>query len=381
MRLPQCEPRRVALVGPTAKHGGGIADHTVELASRLAAAGLLVEHAGWGRLFPVRFVPNAVSKREIRAFREEKARATGAIDHSRTNELHWDRPASWVRTGSRLAAAADELHLVVSSPLQLPAIQAITSAFRRHARTQPRVALIIHNVVPHESRPWDRRLMRKILRLADRVVTHSGPEADTARLLGAKHVVRTVLPLHPPHGIRPSEHPAGDTQLRRLGFFGLVREYKGGSNLIEAVSRTRNVSLVVQGEFWEPVEKYAVQIREIGLSARVELRPGFAPPEIIAKFFSEVDAVVLPYLSSTATQQPRLAFLRGVPVIVTDVGDLAEQVRHEVDGLIVSEPSPDALASAIQHFYTGDTSLRLRRGVRRPDVDSEWDAYLAALLG
>jgi glycosyltransferase involved in cell wall biosynthesis len=225
-------------------------------------------------------------------------------------------------------------------------------------------------------------LMRRVLRCADRVIVHSAAEARLAQELGARATSSVALPFHPPDGLRIGPHEAAQRRLDTLGFLGFVRPYKGLDLLLSAlaISETRP-RLIVQGEFWEPLGRYEQMLEHLGLTSRVELRPGYATGPDMSEVLKRIDALVLPYRSATGSQQPRVAFAGGVPVIATAVGDLADQVSDGIDGLIVDRIGAEALASAIDRFYTDGAWKRLRGGVRPPLADDEWARYLAAVRG
>lgn len=373
---------RIALVGPSSAFPGGIAQHTAELACRLDEAGLLVEHASWGRQFPRGLRPGGQHAVDSG---EKFVRSSGGTRVS--HDLHWDRPSSWLRTGRRLRNKAERLVIVVSSPLQLPAIRVLAASFRGRGgpnSARKDVLLIVHNVIPHERSRFDSHLMRRVLRTADRVIVHSAAEAELAHELGAQTVSNVPLPFHPPKGLRVGPHPAGERRLNTLGFLGFVRPYKGLDILIEALAISKSrPRLIVQGEFWEPIERYECLIADLGLVDRIDLRPGYASGSEMSDVLGQVDALMLPYRSATGSQQPRIGFASGVPVITTPAGDLGEQVRDGIDGVIAVSASPASIAKAVDRFYRSEEWLEFRRNVRnlhpKPSWDS-WDAYLTALL-
>jgi len=223
--------------------------------------------------------------------------------------------------------------------------------------------------------------MRAVLRAADRVVVHSQHEAALATDLRARVVLPLRLPFSPPDGLRIGPHKAGSQRTGMLGFLGFVRHYKGLDLLLEAIARsTSKPRLVVRGEFWEPVEKYLEIANRAGISERVRIFPGYASAGEISDMLGEVDALVLPYRSVTGTQQSRLAFACGVPVIATDVGSLRTEFRANVDGLL-APATVQGLKSAIDHFYSDGRWLRLRQNVRVPDAEGEWDRYVTGIIG
>jgi glycosyltransferase involved in cell wall biosynthesis len=258
-----------------------------------------------------------------------------------------------------------------------------------------RTAVIAHNVLPHERRPGDVALTKALLTHADTVITHSAAQAAQARDLAPGATVLTArIPPHLPtagrenHGAeRPGplapDQPRASTGAGRcsLLFFGIVRPYKGLDVLLRAVARApAHVTLTVAGEFWGGTAGTGKLIAELGIGDRVTLRPGYLPAAGIPALFAAADALVLPYREASASQNARLAFAHGVPVITTTAGALAEAVRDGVDGLTCAPGDAEDLLRALREFSDPATARRLRTGVRPFDPEPCWAAYLRALL-
>jgi glycosyltransferase involved in cell wall biosynthesis len=241
--------------------------------------------------------------------------------------------------------------------------------------------MIVHNVLPHEPSRLARLLSPIALRVADAVIVHSSAQLMTARSLGARDAVEVVLPLHLSS---PSSHvhTRSSAASGRICLVGHVRDYKGLDLLIDALGRsTARPRLEVRGVFWRPPHEFLTRARGQGVGDLVELHDGFASDQDLIDCIDRSDAVVLPYRAATGTQQPRVAFARGVPVIAADVDGLSEQVQDGEDGLLFPAGDVGALARCIDNLYRPATWERLRRGVRRPDPDREWADYLTVLLG
>jgi glycosyltransferase involved in cell wall biosynthesis len=73
-----------------------------------------------------------------------------------------------------------------------------------------------------------------------------------------------------------------------------------------------------------------------------------------------------------------MALAAGVPVLTTDVGGVAEIVRHGIDGWVVEPGSVDALATALVEL-DHPTLERLGRGAVEGRGRFTWDGYAAAL--
>ncbi|GAA3715863.1 glycosyltransferase [Nonomuraea antimicrobica] len=351
---------RIAIVGPTYPYKGGGAQHTTELAHRLAALGHDVVIESWRAQYPSFLYPG-----------QQTISAPEGTPYPRTERrLDWRRPDGWVAAGRRLRSA-DLVVLAVLSPVQVPAYLGILHGIRRRV---PTVALC-HNVLPHERKPYDEPLMKALLKRVDRVLVHSDQQAGLARGLTGRPVTVAGLPPHLPS--TTAEKSAGVR--RRLLFFGIVRPYKGLDLLLRALPE--GVSLTVAGEFWGGLDETKALIAELGLGDRVELRPGYVAAGDVPALFAAADALVLPYRSATASQNVWLGHEHGVPVIATRVGALAEHVTDGVDGLLVEPGDAGALRAAIERFYASGEPERLRSGVKAVDPEPFWSAYAGALLG
>jgi glycosyltransferase involved in cell wall biosynthesis len=352
----------MAIFGPTFPFKGGIAQHTTDLAHRLAADGHEVVIENWRAQYPKRLYPGQL----------ELDRPEMPVFPSVVRRLAWYAPWTWVGAGRR-RRGVDVAVFVVTTPPQLLAYLAVSVALGRHVR---RVA-VAHNVVPHEPRPGDRWLVRTFLRRMDRVVVHSDSERRSAEALGLRTAVQRRLP--PTLG--PGWSPATDRPAtHRLLYFGFVRAYKGLDVLIEALAGLPDaIRLRVVGEDWGLGDELRQQIRVAGLDERVELRLEYVPADEVASVFVDSDALVLPYRSGTGSQVPRLAHHHGVPVVATRVGDLAEQVHDGVDGLLCEPGDVEGLRQSLASLYQDDLLTLLRLGVQPPDIDGPWRDYLDAV--
>jgi glycosyltransferase involved in cell wall biosynthesis len=353
---------RIAIVGPTYPYKGGGAQHTTELAHRLAALGHDVVIESWRAQYPGFLYPGlqTISAPEGEPFPRVR------------RDLDWRRPDGWVRCGRGLRGA-DLVVITLLSSVQVPAYLGILYGLRRKV---PVVALC-HNVLPHERKPYDAPLVKALLRRADRVLAHSEEQAALARDLSPAPVAVAALPPHLP---ARGEVRATGAIRHRLLFFGMVRPYKGLDLLLRALARVPDISLTVAGEFWGGLEETRALIAELGLGERVELRPGYVAADDVPGLFAGADALVLPYRSATASQNAWLGHEHGLPVIATRVGALADHVTDGVDGLLVAPGSEGALAEAISRFYADGEPERLRDGVKAVDPDPYWAAYASALL-
>lgn len=362
---------RVAVVGPTHPYKGGVAAHTTELATRLAAAGHETDLVSWSHLYPSRLYPG------------EQAVPDGVPDlapYARTTRpLSWARPDTWVRVG-RALRAYDLVVLVHVIPAVVPAHLALVRALGRRGGGGPKVVLVTHNVLPHEAHPGATTLVRTMLRQVDVALVHSQDQAREARGLGARDVRVAALPAHLPGG--PPVARAPHQGPPRLLTLGMVRGYKGVDLLLEALAQVPGPTLTVAGELWGAA---GARVRELAGSAalrdRVEVRSGYVPSTAIAGLLAAHDVLALTYRSATASQNALLGFTHGLPVLASAVGTFTIEVTDGVDGLVVDPGSVPALVTALRRLTEPGAVAALAANVRHPDLDLPWTAYVDAVVG
>ena len=359
---------RIAIVGPTHPYKGGVAQHTTQLAHRLSAAGHEVALESWLRQYPNKLYPG-----QQRVEMPEMPVYPGTW-----YPLSWNRPDGWWRHGRRLKRQADVVVLVLVTPIQALALAVLARAMKGG----PKIIVLCHNVLPHERRSIDERLVRAVLRQADAVLVHADKEEQLAKTLTS--ATTAVSPLPPPHRFAVQDATPLDPDrplTHRLLFFGLVRPYKGLDVLLRALEKTDGATLVVAGEFWGGVNSTRALIDELGIADRVDLRPGYVESAAVPGLIRGSDVMVLPYRDSTASWNGSLALEHGVPVIATRVGTMAEQVRDEVDGLLCDPEDVDGLAAAITHVYEPGVLQTLRRGIGPAAGEESWNRYVEAVIG
>lgn len=355
---------RVAVVGPAHPQKGGVALHTSHLCRRLFQDHRTVL-IRWRRPYP-----RWLYKGELRV--PDGIPETAQVPVAAT--LDWWNPVGWWQAGTRLSTA-DVVVLVHVVPALVPALLTV----RRAAGPAPRVVVIAHNVLPHERHPGDEPLVRALFDAADRIVVHSPGDEVLARETAPRaHVVHCRLPPHLPDGLVATPLPSRGGPLRVLQL-GTVREYKGLTTLLDALELTDSVEAVVAGELWLDEAEIRQQISTRGLDRRVTLVPRYVSVAELNRLGAACDAFVLPYLSSTGSQNVDLARALGRPVVASRVGSFPEAITDGVDGLLVDPGDPRALALALVQMR--DPTLRARLVTAAPDLDAGWPEYVAAVVG
>lgn len=365
---------RVAVVGPTHPFKGGIAQHTTELARRLAADRHDVTLLSWRHQYPAALYPGQLEAPGDRPDTAAFERVHRVLD--------WYDPTSWIRAG-RALRGADLVLVAHSNPFQVPAYTALLGAARARG-TRPACVLVAHNVVPHDAPAWQRRSVGVLARRLDGVVVHSASE----RVLADEHLPgvpsRTVdlPPFGPTLGPRTGAAPAAapDPRQVRVLVLGFVRPYKGIPLLLEAARTAPQVRVTVRGECWD--QALDAEIRALAalpeLADRVDYSPGYLDSAELDTLFAAHDVAALPYIEATGSQNAALAMSYGLPVLVSDLPALRSGVTPGRDGLVAAAGDVDEWRELLRGLDAPAVAA-LRAGVRPPDTDAAWRACLDAI--
>jgi glycosyltransferase involved in cell wall biosynthesis len=165
-------------------------------------------------------------------------------------------------------------------------------------------------------------------------------------------------------------------------FFGFIRQYKGLDLLLEAFADERlrkfPLKLIVAGEFYENPEPYLSQIAKLKLGNFVELRTVFIPDSEVRNYFSVADIVAQPYRTATQSGVSQIAYHFEKPMLVTNVGGLAEIVPHGKVGYVV-DVEPAQIADALVDFYENKRADEFIENIKTEKLKYAWSQMTEAI--
>jgi glycosyltransferase involved in cell wall biosynthesis len=370
---------KIVIIGPAYPLRGGLATYNERLARAFTEAGDTVRLVTFSLQYPNFLFPGQTQ------FSTGPAPADLSIEVS----LNSVNPLSWLALGRRLRRERPDVVVFrFWLPFMGPALGTVARLV--HGNGHTRCVAITDNVIPHEQRPGDGPLTRYFLSACDGFVTMSRSVlGDLQRLgFGQKPALYRPHPLYDNFGpIKPKAAALAALGLpadtHYLLFFGFIRAYKGLDLLLEAFADARlaalPVKLIIAGEFYEDAAPYEALVRQYGLESRLVRATDFIPNEQVADYFCAADLVVQPYKNATQSGVSQIAYHFERPMLVTDVGGLAELIPDGEVGYVVP-PTAQALADALVDFCTHpDKQAQFEEGTRRVKQQFSWPVMVAAL--
>jgi glycosyltransferase involved in cell wall biosynthesis len=227
-----------------------------------------------------------------------------------------------------------------------------------------KILFITENVVSHEANKVDKFLTKIGLRNASMFLALSkNVEEELERFAKGKKIFRSELPIYDCY--KSDDQPEISDLISQLGikkddevilFFGYIRKYKGLDILLKAfpkiLEKLPNTFLLVVGEFYDNPDSYFKLIEELKIMERVKVINQFVPNEDVAKYYLASDVVVLPYRSATQSGILNVAYGFNKPVIVTNVGGLAEFVIEGKTGFVIKPDSEDEIVKGYEEYLS-----------------------------
>ncbi|OPZ48729.1 MAG: D-inositol 3-phosphate glycosyltransferase [Bacteroidetes bacterium ADurb.BinA104] len=289
-------------------------------------------------------------------------------------------PFNWIKTGRTIREMKPDILIIKFwLPFMAPALGKVARIVRRNGKT--RVVSILDNIIPHERRPGDRLLSRYFTRSVDGFVAMSESVLeDLGQFDTAKPRVFCPHPLYDNFGPKATREESLsflglDPSKRYMLFFGLIRDYKGLDLILRAYADSRfrkmEVRLIVAGEFYSGSEKYFELEKELGLEGLVVWKSDFVPDSEVKYCFGAADIIVQPYKSATQSGVTQIAYHFEKPMLVTDVGGLAEIVPHGSVGYVV-KPDMDEIADALTDFFKNNRQEEFTEGILKEKKKYSW---------
>ncbi|MFQ6092616.1 MAG: glycosyltransferase [bacterium] len=228
------------------------------------------------------------------------------------------------------------------------------------------------------------KVVADVLRNADHLFANSNQLVNrigglTGKACGFMPTTRTL-----PEGLGP--RLSLDETAANCLFVGRLERVKGIDLLVEAMvgllRKGRRAFLYVLGD-GSLRSDLMNRVRREGLEHNVVFT-GWADPDAVAAYLKACDVLVVPSRSEGMPVVYWEAMQAGRPVIVTDVGDMADYTRRFQVGKVVPTEDTAGLRQALEEYMDGLVSIDregIRKLARESSLESAVETFLTVVIG
>jgi glycosyltransferase involved in cell wall biosynthesis len=344
---------QLIIIGPAWPLRGNLAAFDEKLATVFITAGIPTSINTFSLQYPGFLFPGATQ------YSSDPAPTNLSIEVS-INSIN---PLNWIKVGLRIRKEKPSLIIVrYWIPFMGPCLGTILRIVRSNKHTK--IIALVDNMIPHEKRIGDQLFTKYFVGAIDGFLTMSQKVQRDVQLFTNKPICISPHPIFDHFG---STIPVADarkalnldTSDKIILFFGFVRAYKGLDLLIEAMAdpaiKAAGIRLIIAGEFYEAPAPYLEQIERLGLSNQIAVYNQYIGEKEVTNYVSAADFIIQPYKNATQSGVTPMAYHFLKPMLVTNVGGLADTVPHDKVGLVV-EPNVASIAAGILQLYERGTA-------------------------
>lgn len=366
---------KIFIIGPAYPLRGGPAQFNENLCAELIKEGHDAQIISYSLQYPNFLFPGSSQ------FETSGAAPAGIKIHTLINTVN---PFNWIKTARFIRREKPDFILF---RYWLPFFGPCLGTIGRLVRSKTKVLALTDNIIPHEKRVGDAPFTRYFVNSCHGFIAMSRAVlGDISKFSANPHKAYSPHPMYETYG--PAVSMAEARQ--KLGlkpddkivlFFGLIRHYKGLDLLLEAMARPeikkQNIRLLIAGEFYEDKAPYLELINKLGDS--LILHDRFIANEEVRYYFCASNLVAQTYRNATNSGVTMVGYYYEKPMLVTNVGGLAEIVPDGTCGYVVEKSVPAIAEKILEYFrenkepaFTGNVVLEKKKYL--------WSSFIRVLL-
>ena len=256
-------------------------------------------------------------------------------------------------------------------------------------KSKTKVLALTDNIIPHEKRFGDKPFTNYFVKNCHGFIAMSKTVLnDILKFTNNTHKVYSPHPMYETYGEIVGMKEAREKlnlnkEDKLILFFGLIRHYKGLDILLEAMAnetiKKQNIKLLIAGEFYEDKQPYFDLIKKYDLQNNVILHDKFIANEDVRYYFCASNLVAQTYRNATNSGVTMIGYYYEKPMLVTNVGGLAEIVPNEKCGYVV-ETNIGKISEKICDFFENNKEKEFTENVKLEKKKYEWKSFIDKLL-
>lgn len=369
--------KKIVIIGPAHPYRGGIAALNDRLAQQLKSEGHEVSICNFTLQYPNILFPGKTQF-------SDSASLEGIENNRLLNSVN---PFNWLKVGRRIKKQNPDLVIVrYWLPFMAPSLGTVCQIIKRNKQTK--IIALVDNIIPHEKRFGDKLLTTYFTKQVHGFIAMSDVVFnDINQFVKNPQKRLTPHPIYDHYGKIITKKEAlhqldFDQDCQYLLFFGFIREYKGLDLLLKAMAnprlQRRNIKLIVAGEFYSDSSSYYSMLDKYQLHDRVIMHTKYIPDSDINQYFCAADLIVQPYKTATQSGVTQVGYHFNKPMLVTDVGGLAEIIAHNQSGYVV-QPDELAIANSIVDYFDNERKEEFETEVKVLKKKFSWEKMTSTI--
>lgn len=369
---------KIIIVGTAHPYRGGLAAFNERLAHQFQQEGHQVEIITFSLQYPSILFPG----------KTQHSTAPPPSDLTIERKINSIHPLNWLQVGRSInQRQPDCVIFCYWMSFMAPCFGTIA---RQIKNKETKKIALLHNMIPHEPSLLDRLLPSYFVQSVDGFVAMTHSVLDDVKKI-AKQEKPMALSPHPLYDHYGEKLPKS-VALEKLGldpeyhyilFFGFIRAYKGLDLLLKAYAdvelRQYKMKLIVAGEFYENQKPYLDLIYKNSLEDDVILHTHFIPDDKVHYYFNAADLIAQPYKTATQSGVSQIAYFYEKPMLVTNVGGLAETIPDGKVGYVV-KPDVKSITNALADFAGNERSPFFIKNIKEEKKKYEWNKMTKTIL-
>ncbi len=364
--------KKVIVIGPAFPFRGGIANFNNALATAYYNKGDDVTLYSFTLQYPSFLFPGTTQYEDGQAPKNLKIKTL-------INSIN---PFNWIQVARKINKENPDFVII---RYWLPFMAPCLGTIARLLNKQIKILAITDNIIPHEKRIGDSVFTKYFVKNCDAFLSLSASVLDDLTKFTDSTFKKFIPhPIYDVFGEKTSKQEAIknlglNSEDKHLLFFGFVRKYKGLDLMLKAMADERikmmGVKLIIAGEFYDDKKEYLDLIADLDLLETIIIKGDFIPPTQVKNYFCASDMITQTYKTATQSGVTQIAYHFERPMLVTNVGGLAEIVPHNRVGYVTSQ-EPKDIADAIIDFYQHNKEVEFTLNTKQEKKRFSWESFV-----
>ncbi len=369
--------KKIFIVGPAYPLRGGPAQFNENLCAELNKAGHDAQIISYSLQYPNFLFPGSSQY-------ETSGKAPDGIKiHTLINTVN---PLNWIKVANFIKREKPDFILF---RYWLPFFGPCLGTIGKLVKSKTKVLALTDNIIPHEKRFGDEGFTKYFVNNCHGFIAMSKTVlSDISKFSDNQNKAYSPHPMYETYGAIVGMNEAREKlKLNQndkiILFFGLIRHYKGLDILLEAMNhveiKKQNIKLLIAGEFYEDKQPYLDLIEKHQLKNQVILHDKFIANEDVRYYFCASNLVAQTYRNATNSGVTMVGYYYEKPMLVTNVGGLAEIVPNEKCGYVV-DSSVSKISEKIIEYFSQNKEAEFTKNVIQEKKKYEWKEFINTLL-